>query len=144
MTYHSFLITPGIWLGEGKISFNSSSDAIDFFTRWEITESDRILTCHQEVEMKGVENKVENTYLVSHITRHSFSIDLSNESIGKVHGKGVIDSSHIAWEIRGQKDFEGFEVFELQAAGDYKFHSEFFSPDQFRTIVDGRLWKKTE
>jgi hypothetical protein len=144
MTSHAFLFSPGTWLGQGKITFNSTVDSIEFFTRWVILESDKTLTSTQEVEMKGIDGKVENLYVVSKVTPESFIIALDNELIGKVQGKGVIDPKNIAWEIRGQNEFEGFEVFELQDNGEYKFHSEFFSPDQFRTIIDGRLWRKDE
>jgi hypothetical protein len=144
MTAHTFLLAPGVWLGEGNITFNASDESINFYTRWVILESEDAFTCTQEVEMKGIDGKVENLYVISKITSESFVIALDNELIGKVQGKGVVDPKNIAWEIRGQKDFEGFEVFELQSAGDYKFHSEFYSPDQFRTIIDGKLWKKLD
>ncbi len=144
MTSHTFLLTPGVWLGEGKISFNASAESIDFYTRWVVVEADNTFACTQEVEMKGIDGKVENLYVVSKVTPETFAIALDNELIGKVDGKGVIDPKNIAWEIRGQKDFEGFEVFEKLQSGDYKFHSEFFSPDQFRTIIDGHLWRKVE
>lgn len=144
MTKHTFLLAPGVWLGEGNITFNASSDSIIFYTRWTILESEKSFICTQEVEMKGIDGKVENLYVVSKITPESFLIALDNELIGKVQGKGVIDPKNIAWEIRGQKDFEGFEVFELLPTGEYKFHSEFYSPDQFRTIIDGKLWRKLE
>jgi hypothetical protein len=144
MASHNFLLSPGIWLGQGKITFNSTVDSIEFFTKWIVLESDQSMTCNQEVEMKGIEGKVENLYVVSKITPESFMIALDNELVGKVQGRGVIDPKNIAWEIRGQQDFEGFESFELQDNGEYVFHSEFLSPEQFRTIIDGHLWKKSE
>jgi hypothetical protein len=38
--------------------------------------------------------------------------------------------------------FEGFEVYEQQENGDYFLHAEYGSPDQFRTIIEGLIWRK--
>jgi hypothetical protein len=69
-------------------------------------------------------------------------MELENELLGKVKGAGVIDEKTIAWEFHGTGGLEGFEVYELQDNGDYMMHAEYSSPDQFRTIIDGRIWKK--
>jgi hypothetical protein len=60
----------------------------------------------------------------------------------RIGGKGIIDSAKIAWEIRGKDDFEGFELYELIAGGDYKVHAEYASTDQFRTIINGLIWRR--
>ena len=69
-------------------------------------------------------------------------MELENELLGTVKGTGVIDENTIAWEFHGTGGLEGFEVYELQDNGDYMMHAEYSSPDQFRTIIDGRIWKK--
>ena len=63
--------------------------------------------------------------------------------VGQVVGKGILDPETIAWELKGLDGFEGYEVYEIQENGDYLFHAEYASDDQFRTIVDGRVWKKS-
>ena len=139
---HQFLIEPGIWLGEGKISFSASSDTVVFYTKWVIIPQDSVLSCLQNVEMHGVEGKVENKYTVSQIDKESFQIEIDNETLGTMGGRGVISEKNIAWEFRGSPEFEGIEVYELQDNGDYTFHAEYASLEESRTIIDGKLWKK--
>ncbi len=101
------------------------------------------MRCQQQVEMQGAENIVCNQFLIKKISADKFKIQLENELLGLVEGSGVIDSQTIAWEFRNNINTEGFEVYELQENGDYMLHAEYSSPDQFRTIIDGRIWKKS-
>lgn len=144
-TKHSFIFSPGIWIGEGKITFSTSPEAIHFYTKWIIEEFDEKVgyICRQQVEMLGVDDRVFNNLTFSDVTPQSFIVTLENNLIGRVTGKGIIDVKTIAWEYRSGTDFEGFEVYELQDNGDYMMHAEYSSPDQYRTIVDGRIWKKS-
>lgn len=149
MTQHLFLLTSGYWIGEGRICFNASPDVLKFYTRWiinplmkgKIVES---ISCSQEVEIQGTEEHIKNHFLLSVITPTSFNIQLENDLIGTVEGSGVIDKKKIAWEFRGNPTFEGFEVYELQENNDYLFHAEYVSPDQFRSVIDGRIWLKSQ
>ncbi len=142
---HAFIFYPGKWIGEGKIAFSASPEMLRFYTRWEVDKAtpDGIY-CLQEVEMQGTEPNMKNAFVISHITASSFEIDIENDLFGKVHGTGVIDARTIAWEFHGKDSLEGFEVYELQEDGDYMMHAEYTSVDQFRTIIDGRIWKKSE
>jgi len=74
---------------------------------------------------------------------NKFKIELESEQINKSVGSGLIDEKTIAWEFRSSEGMEGFEVYELQENGDYMFHAEYASLGQFRTIVDGRIWRKS-
>ncbi|MBA3721260.1 MAG: hypothetical protein H0W88_02545 [Parachlamydiaceae bacterium] len=140
---HEFILKPGIWIGQGKITFTASPDSIKFFTKWQITEEiPGILRAVQKVEMEGINDHVVNYFLLENITTNGFSITIENELMGKINGKGIIEENVIAWEFRGQVTFDGFEVYELKENGDYSFHAEYASTDQFRTIVDGLIWKK--
>lgn len=148
MAQHLFILSPGIWLGEGKISFSASSEQIPFSTRWTIQEEEQHegkvkISCLQEVEMRDGNEKLKNHITLSEVTQTNFVVELSNEMVGKVTGKGVIDAKTIAWELREKSGFEGFEVYELQDNGEYFFHAEYASTENFRTIIDGRVWKKT-
>jgi hypothetical protein len=148
MAEHPFIITPSYWIGEGKISFSSSPDIMRFYTRWVIAEplgngAGKMLGT-QDVEMHGGDDRIKNRFIFSHITSSSFQVELENELVGKVQGQGIIDPQKIAWEFRGYPNFEGFEVYELQENGDYLFHAEYVSSDQFRSMIDGRIWEKSE
>ncbi len=142
MIKHPFLFEPNVWIGEGQISFNTSPDSITFYTKWVIVSHDDQIVSSQEVEMKGVPGKVENKYVITNITPEAFDITLINDLLGTLAGKGVIDTKNVAWEFRGEPDFEGYEVYELQENGEYTFHAEYSSTEQFRTIIEGRIWKK--
>ena len=142
---HTFLLAEGTWIGEGKITFSASPESIHFYTKWVISnlKDQEGFSCTQQVEMTGTDESVYNHMTISNITDDSFAIQLNNDIIGKVNGKGLIDDRSVAWEYRHGDEFDGFEVYELQENGDYMFHAEYASTDQYRTVVDGRVWKKS-
>lgn len=138
-----FIFTPGLWLGEGKISFSASSEFLKFYTKWEIAEeSPGVMRALQIVEMQGIEEQVINNFTFADIKPTSFTVVLENNIVGRVYGTGLRDEGTIAWEFRGHLTFEGFEVYERQETGDYFLHAEYGATDQFRTIVEGLIWRK--
>jgi hypothetical protein len=142
---HDFLFSDSLWIGEGKITFSASSDHIHFYTRWtpHPTKEPSTHEWIQEVEMQGTDEKVANRFIITSLSETSFSLSLENDVIGKALGKGVIDQAKIAWEIKNPEIFHGFEVYELQDNGDYSLHAEYVAQDNFRTLIDGRIWKKS-
>ena len=143
MTIHDFIFKPGLWVGEGKVTFSASPERVRFYTKWTIEkEAEDEIVCQQHVEMEGGESNVYNTFVFSNIQKDSFNVELSSEILGSVQGKGLIDKKTIAWEFRDHPEFQGFEVYELQDNGDFMLHAEYSSTDQIRTIIDGRVWKK--
>lgn len=140
---NDFIFTPGIWLGEGKISFSASEEFLKFYTKWNIVEGESgVITATQIVEMQGIEEQVINRFTFTDITPTSFMVLLENNIVGSVSGKGLRNQHVIGWEFRGHLTFEGFEVYEQQETGDYFLHAEYGAPDQFRTIVEGLVWRK--
>lgn len=145
MTAHKFLLQPGCWLGEGKVTFTASPDTLSFATRWDISDAlGGIIALKQKVEMKDTGDTINNIYCVSALAETSFVIELSNDILGTAIGTGIIDEKKIAWEFRGQANFEGYEVYDLQPNGDYILHAEYASPEQYRTIIDARIWLKAQ
>lgn len=143
MTRKDFIFTPSLWLGEGKISFSTSPEFLKFYTKWEIKEkTSHIMIATQVVEMQGMEEQIINVFTFKDILFDSFTVFLENNLVGIVAGKGIRDEHTIAWEFRNQSAFEGFEVYEQQENGDYFLHAEYGSPDQFRTIIEGLIWRK--
>lgn len=138
-----FIFAPGIWIGEGAISWTASPTKVRFFTRWEVSDlGEKGIRCRQTVELEGVEEHVINLYTFFHISEAKFQVVLENEILEKVTGEGWIDSNRIAWEFRGSNTFEGFEVYERGENGVHRMHAEYSSPDQFRTTINGVIWKK--
>lgn len=147
MAQHAFIFESGLWVGEGRVRFSSSPDQVKFYTKWTIPKNLKQATgeegsCSQQVEMLGSNEQVVNKFVITMQSQNSFMISLENEMVGKVQGKGIVDEKTIAWEFRGHPGFEGFEVYELTDNGDYMLHAEYASPDQFRTMIEGRIWKK--
>ena len=143
MALDDFVFIAGSWLGEGKITFSASSEFIKFYTKWQIVEQRKgVLKATQMVEMHGIEEHVVNTLTFQPTTEGHFIVILENQMVGKIQGKGLRDEQVIAWEFR-EPHFEGFEVYEKQENGDYFFHAEYGSPDQFRTLVEGLIWLKS-
>jgi hypothetical protein len=143
MPLQDFIFIPSYWLGEGKITFRTSSEFLKFYTKWEIFEEEPgVMQATQIVEMQGVKEQVINLFTFEDIKPDTFSVLLENNIVGKIAGKGLRNEKTIAWEFRGPIAFEGFEVYELQDNGDFFLHAEYGSPDQFRTIVEGLIWRK--
>lgn len=140
---HTFLFLPGLWLGEGDVTFSASPDKVHFFTKWDIQHRENeLIHCEQTVEIAGIDEQVVNRFIISAITEKGFEIYLNNGTLTDVSGKGFVDPLKLAWEFRGHSSFEGFEVYELQENGEYKLHAEYVSSEQFRTFINGRIWLK--
>lgn len=145
MEPHLFLFSPGRWVGAGRITFNVSKELIRFYTSWTIKEDvDGKLVCIQIVEMQGIHERVVNSFLVYDYDANKFKIDMRSEVVDLATGTGIVDEKTIAWEFHGQTGIEGFEVYELQENGDYMLHAEYASSEQFRTIIDARIWLKDD
>jgi hypothetical protein len=145
MLNHQFIFTPGRWVGSGKISFSASPEHIRFHTSWVIEEAnDMGIKALQHVEMIGADQVVNNHVRIYDAKANKFKIELENELFGMVFGTGIVDEKTIAWEFHSASGntVEGFEVYELQENGDYMLHAEYSSQDLFRTIIEGRIWKK--
>ncbi|NGX57163.1 MAG: hypothetical protein K940chlam3_00046 [Chlamydiae bacterium] len=146
---HPFFLCPGEWLGEGKIGFSASDEELQFYTHWNILDSGDVqlgqknVRCTQEVEMQdAADEKMFNRFHFTEIGIQSFKILLENEQIGTVFGEGIIEKDKVAWEFRGHPHIEGFEVYTLGENGEYEFHAEYISPEGYRSIINGRIWKK--
>ena len=138
-----FIFQEDTWIGEGKIAFASSPETVRFFTRWQLVDKtdDGFIWLH-EVELHGLDQTNRNIFTFSQVTDKSFHLTLANETMGQVSGKGVITPESIAWELRNVSDSEGYEVYERQANGEYIFRSEYVSLDPYRTVIEGKIWKK--
>ncbi len=143
-TLHSFMFSPGKWLGEGKIRLNMVEEELSFFTRWTINqEEDGSIECVQEIQVKGLSEVMSNHFRLSNIHSATFSVFMENHAIGKVEGTGIIDESHLGWEFRVKElGFEGFECYEKQEDNSYLMKAEFATVDQLRTTIQGKIWKQ--
>lgn len=145
MVNTDFIFTSGLWLGEGKITLGASKEFLKFYTKWEIDElSPGNMRGVQTVEMLGIEEHVVNTFLFSHLKAASFEVSLENPQLAeKIQGTGIRNETTIAWEFRGNSTLEGFEVYERQVNGDYFIHAEYGGSPEFRTLIEGLIWRKT-
>ncbi|MBY0530142.1 MAG: hypothetical protein K2P51_08155 [Rhabdochlamydiaceae bacterium] len=145
MYQHPFILTPGTWLGQGKIQLNMVSEELAFFTRWTIgtPDSDGRIECFQEIQVKGLADVMHNQFTISGINQGEFQIELENQALGKISGKGIINEKLIAWEFRVEEiGFEGFEFYEKQEDQTYTMRAEYATSDQFRTLIQGSVWKQ--
>lgn len=142
---HQFLMTPCTWLGQGKIQLNMVAEELGFMTRWHIKpiDGDGRIECTQEIQVKGLSEVMHNEFLIHNLIGGEFSIDLENQALGRVTGKGLINDKVIAWEFRVEAiGFEGFELYEKQDDKNYLMRAEYATDDQFRTLIQGRLWQQ--
>jgi hypothetical protein len=146
MTQHQFLLTPSSWLGQGKIQLNMVSEELNFFTRWNASNVDGEgrIECLQEIQVKGLSDIMHNEFLLYNVSNGEFSIDLENQALGRITGKGLINDKVIAWEFRIEEiGFEGFELYEKQDEKNYLMRAEYATSDQFRTLIQGKVWQQT-
>jgi hypothetical protein len=144
--HHHFLLTPSSWLGQGKIQLNMVAEELAFFTRWNSAnpDSEGRIECFQEIQVKGLSDVMHNEFLLYNLNSGEFQIDLENQALGRVTGTGLISEKVIAWEFRIiDIGFEGFELYEKQDENNYLMRAEYATSDQFRTLIQGRLWKQT-
>lgn len=145
MLPHSFILRPSIWLGEGKIRLSLVDEELSFITRWNISQKDGSgkIEGVQEIQVKGLTDVMFNQFIFSDVVANNFSVDLENQALGKVTGKGLISEKLIAWEFRiPDIGFEGFEFYEKQPDNTYLMRAEYATNDQFRTIINGKVWQK--
>lgn len=151
--FHDFIFSPGVWIGEGFLTFKGSSEKIKFYTKWTIKvallpevslTTTATMECCQQVELQGIPEQMTNYLTFSHLSESGFAVCLENQLFGKISGKGIQDNVMIAWEFHDQPPCDGFETYTLQPNGDYFFKAEYSTPGQHRTYIEGRLWKKGE
>lgn len=122
-------------------------EQLPFYTKWKIPLPDDVgrVECSQEIQISGLSDLMLNEFAFYDITDSSFTIELENQSLGKVVGKGMITPNKIAWEFRlNALGFEGFEFYEKIDDNNYNMHAEYATNDEFRTIIHGRIWRKEE
>lgn len=143
MNNHSFIFTPGMWNGEGSITLNMVDEELGFYTRWNIVEADPgRIECIQEIQVKGLSDIMLNQFSFFDFTQNNFSIELENQALGRIKGSGLITDKVIAWEFRiPDIGFEGFEFYEKNPDESYLMRAEYATRDQFRTLIQGKLWK---
>jgi hypothetical protein len=136
---HPFIFKPGVWEGEGKITFSMADDILEFTMRWTVLPiEDQKIYFNQEIAIKTFPENMRNHFTVQHISPTSFEIQLENQIVGKVIGSGLITNKTIAWEFRRKdQEFEGYEIYELQPNGSYKMRAEFTAGGGLRTQVNG-------
>lgn len=147
MFQHSFITSPGSWVGEGKIVLNMVEEDLIFYTVWNILDKDfsGMVTSVQNIQIQGLSEGIQNEMRFFDFSKERFSIEMQNQNIGKILGQGIFDEKMIAWEFRGNDmKFEGYESYCLQDDGTYKLKGEYISSDQFRTQVEGHIWKHSE
>src|SRR5689334_22923900 len=96
---HEFLLTQSSWIGQGKIKLNMVAEELIFFTRWNIGDLDGSgrIESMQEIQVKGLSDIMHNQFTIYDVNSGQFSIELENQAIGKITGKGVINEKVIAW-----------------------------------------------
>jgi hypothetical protein len=147
MFNHPFLLTPSAWLGQGRIQLNMVAEELSFVTKWNVSEPDPEgrIECIQEIQVKGLSDVMHNQFNIFDMNSGEFLIELENDALGKITGKGLINEKIIAWEFRIEEmGFEGFELYEKQDEQNYLMRAEYATADQFRTLIQGKVWKQME
>ncbi len=146
MFNHSFIFSPGTWVGEGKILLNMVEEELVFNTQWAVQNKDFAgkVACAQEIQIQGLSENMRNELSFYDFQNKSFSVDMENQNVGRIVGTGVYDEKMIAWEFRNNDmNFEGYETYHLQPDGSYHMKGEYVTSDQFRTMIEARLWLRS-
>jgi len=145
MAEHAFILMPSTWIGEGKIRLSMVEEELGFTTRWKVSQSDETgrIECIQEIQIKGLSDTVHNQFSFFNLNGNNFLLELENQALGKIQGTGVLNDKVIAWEFRiPDVGFEGLEFYEKQEDGHYILRAEYCTGDQFRTLIQGKVWQQ--
>ena len=115
-------------------------------TRWSVDKAKKsgLIGSMQEVQITGIPDVMHNQFSFYDFVEDRFSVTLENATIGKVLGSGICRPKLIAWEFRNNDiGFEGFEMYELLEDGSYFMHAEYVSQEDFRSAIQGKIWKKS-
>ncbi len=118
-----------------------ADDRFKYQTKWHIhsQEEERIYAI-QEVKIEGFNESNKNQFVLTSLTPSSFGIELKNNIVGTVPGKGVLDAQVLAWEFHApEMDFEGYEVYELHPDKSYSVRANYVSGEGLRTFIEGEL-----
>jgi hypothetical protein len=145
MNQHAFIFASGRWFGEGQIQLNMVDEELGFITRWNVSHRDPLgkIECLQEIQVKGISDVMTNQFSFFDFIAGNFTLELENHALGKVQGKGILSDTVIAWEFRiPELGFEGFEFYEKEAEDVYLMRAEYATAEQFRTLIQGKVWKQ--
>lgn len=145
MCDHPFLLMPSAWLGQGKIQLSMVAEQLSFMTKWQVGSLDEEgkIACEQEIQVSGLADVMRNRFRIFDVQGGAFAIELENPALGKILGKGLINDKVIAWEFRADEiGFTGFEMYEKQDDEHYIMRAEYATDEQFRTSIEGKVWKK--
>lgn len=145
MFNHSFIFSPGTWVGEGKITLNMVEEELIFSTQWGVQNKDFSgkVACDQQIQIQGLTESMRNELSFYDFQTNSFCVDMENQNVGKIVGTGVYDKDMVGWEFRNNDlGFEGYETYTRQQDGSYLMKGEYVS-DQFRTQIEARLWLRS-
>jgi len=129
------------------MQLSAVSEELAFFTRWTVATVDGngLIECTQEVQVKGLSDVMRNEFVMYNFANGAFTIDLENQALGRITGKGLINEKVIAWEFRVEEiGFDGFEIYEKEDDKNYSVRAEYATTDQFRTLIQGRVWQQTK
>lgn len=147
MFNHTFIFVPGSWCGEGKIVLNMVEEELLFNTNWAVQNRDFAgkVTCAQDILIQGLSENMRNELTFYDFQTKTFSVDMENQNVGRIVGTGVYDEKMIAWEFRNNDmNFEGYETYSLQPDGSYHMKGEYVTSDQFRTLIEARIWPQSK
>ena len=139
---HLFILKPGMWTGEGKITLNMVAEELPFKMLWTISERDKSgkIKCTQEVQIQGLSEGMKNEMTFYDFSPKVFSIEMENANVGRIIGTGLYDQQLLAWEFReNDLNFEGYETYKLENDNSYVMHGEYITTDQLRTQIDGKI-----
>jgi len=143
---HSFIFSPSLWCGEGKIVLNMVEEQLIFNTNWTVQNKDGTgkILCVQEIQIQGLSENMRNELSFYDFQPKSFSVSMENENVGCIVGTGVFDDKVIGWEFRNNEmSFEGYETYTLQNDGSYLMKGEYVTSDQFRTLIEAHIHPKS-
>ena len=143
MFQHTFIFSPGTWIGEGKITLNMVEEELFFNTNWSVQIKDfgGKVACAQDIQIQGLSDVMRNELTFYNFEQKKFSIDMENQNVGRIVGTGIYDEKMIGWEFRSQDNsFEGFETYTLQPDGSYFMKGEYVTSDQFRTQIEAKIF----
>lgn len=143
MGKNHFILSPGKWIGTGKMLLTHSEEEIPFELIWNVSVLDQesgLIECVQELVLDKGKDHLTNAFIFSEPEERQFEVEMDNDALGQVEGRGFLDHEFLGWEFRNTGGrVEGFESYTLQREGGYVLKAEFGSHAEIKTTLVGNL-----
>lgn len=136
------------WRGEGTLTVSDLEQPIQILISLDLVETSShfgSLSYEHSLIFQGMNEVVENTYVLHSFEKGKFQIEISNQAWGKILGVGIFTDRFFGFEIGSHENqFQGYEYYQKTEEGFWSVEGEYVSNGDMRSQVKGFIYPATE